>query len=413
MSRLGPLHHARLQTVLAVCAVAAAVALPVVLLSVGRGVVSHEINALSTSGYQLVVSGPGEYGIVQAHSLARQIDAVPTVAAASPILSVAVDLSAPGGGPVPLLAEGVIPAAFTATLSPQESGLFPNPLPLGDPTDSAHFAGGSYSGPAIDDLLVSTPLASADGLTVGSTVRLALSSQTGNGTAFRITGTFGVPPSIFGSTAAFAGLLPLSDLQLLVGAATNGTSGVIDAANEVDVGLAGSATMSPAAVSTAQRTVQALVPYDTVSALSTEVSQLETADTILTGFYVALSSISLSIGLVFLTVVLLRRVEADRSLMAIRRAIGEPARSLAATWARDAVTMGAAGAVGGVIAGIVVVKILAADGPPTVAQIAGFAVFDPVVLGLLALSVVGLAALVSLAATRRALALPLAEVLRG
>jgi hypothetical protein len=413
MSRWRPFRHARLQTMLAVCAVSAAVALPVVLLSVGRGVVSHEINALDTAGYQLVVSGAGEYGIDDAHSLVRQIDAVPTVGAASPILSVAIDLFPPRGGPVPLLAEGILPAAFSATLSPQEAGLFPHPLPLGDPTDEIHFDNGSYAGPAVDDLLISTPLASADELAIGTHVGLAFGAQSANATTFTITGTFGVPPSIFGSTAAFAGLLPLSDLQVLIGAATNSSSGLIDAADSVDIGLAGSATMSPAAVATAQHAVQSIVPYDTVSALSTEVSQLQAANTILTGFYLALSSISLSVGLVFLTVVLLRRVDADRSPMAVRRAIGEPASSLAASWARDAVIMGASGAVGGVLAGVVVVEILAVYGTPSVAQVASLAVFDPVVLGLLALSVVGLAALVSLAATRRALALPLAEVLRG
>jgi len=50
------LRHLRLQVVLAIAAVGAAVALPVVLVSVGGGVSAHELANLENAGYQIVVS---------------------------------------------------------------------------------------------------------------------------------------------------------------------------------------------------------------------------------------------------------------------------------------------------------------------------------------------------------------------
>ena len=52
--RGGSLRHVRLQSVLAVAAIAAAVALPVVLISVGGGVSSHELSEIQNAGYRIV-----------------------------------------------------------------------------------------------------------------------------------------------------------------------------------------------------------------------------------------------------------------------------------------------------------------------------------------------------------------------
>src|SRR5208282_1144476 len=137
--RGGRLRHARLQAILAAAAIAAAVALPVVLVSVGGGVSAHELADLQNAGYQIVVSAAGEHGIAHAHALEARILGLSSVAAASPVLSVPIDAFPTGAGPSPVLAEGVVPGEFGPTLGPTESGLFPLPLPLGDPTDVLHY----------------------------------------------------------------------------------------------------------------------------------------------------------------------------------------------------------------------------------------------------------------------------------
>jgi putative ABC transport system permease protein len=406
------LRHLRLQVVLAIAAVGAAVALPVVLVSVGGGVSSHELSNLENAGYQIVVSAGGLHGIGGAHALAEKVQSIGSVTAASPVLSVAIDAYSPSGAVSPVLAEGIIPGEFTPTLGPAESGLFPSPLPLGDPTDARHFANGSYNGPATYDVLVSTPYAAASGVRVGQQLLLSPTANRSLGTEYNITGTFGVPTEILGPVGAFAVLLPLSDLQVLTGYGPVPTSSVFDAADTIQVSVAGPVATNPAALAAVQHAVQALVPFYSVSSLTQEAAQLESAASVLTGFYLALSSVGLTVGLLFLALVLLRRVEADRRSIGVRRALGVPAASIAAGILGNGLVLALLGAVAGLLGGYVVVESLARWATSTVQEAAQLAVFDPVTLGAIVAGVAGLSLLASAVAARAALRIEISEALR-
>ena len=410
-SRGRSLRHSRLQMVLAIAAVATAVALPVVLVSVGGGVASHELANLENVGYQIVVSAAGVHGISDAHNYTRAILAIGGVTAASPILSESIDAFAPNGAVSPVLAEGIIPEEFEPTLGPTEASLFPSTLDLGDPTDSVHFANGSYSGPASLDVLVSSPYAEKFGVSEGSHIVLSPVANESLGTRYTVTGTFGVPPTILGPTGAFAVLLPLSDLQVMTGFA--GRPAVVpDAADTIQVSVAGSVATSPSALAKVRSEVQALFPYFGVSSLSQEAQQLESASGVLTGFYLALSSVGITVGLLFLALVLLRRVEADRRSIGIRRALGIPGRSIAIEILRDGALLAVLGAVAGVLGGYLIVEALAVWATSAVQEAAQLAVFDPVLLGELVAGVVALSLLAGAVATRTALRLPISEALR-
>jgi hypothetical protein len=406
------LRHARLQAVLAVAAIATAVALPVVLLSVGGGVSSHELAQLENAGYQLVVSAPGLHGVAHAHAFAQRILSIPSVAAASPVLSVAIDAFPAGAGPTPVLAEGVIPGQFGPTLGPAESGLFPLPLPLGDPTDAVHYANGTYAGPATYDVLVSSPFAQALHVTTGDQLLLGPTANATARTPYEVTGTFGVPPTALGPTGAFAVLLPLSDLQVMTGYANGSGTSVPDAADTVEVAVVPSATGQPSEIASVRDAIQALVPYYGVSALSQQAEQLEAADGVLTGFYLALSSVGLTVGLLFLALVLVRRVEAGRRSIGIRRAIGQPARAIALDVVGKGVVLAGVGALVGVGAGYLLVEGLATWATSTVQEAAQLAVFVPLTLAEIVAGVVGLSALAGSWASRVALRVELAEALR-
>ncbi|HXW66673.1 MAG TPA: ABC transporter permease [Thermoplasmata archaeon] len=408
----GSLRHARLQQALAIAAIATAVALPVVLLSVGGGVSSHELAQLENAGYQIVVSAAGEHGIGDAHAVAARLDGLSSVTAASPVLSVAIDAFGAGTGPTPVLAEGVLPGAFLATLGPAEAGLFPHPLPLGDPTDAAHFAGGAYDGPASNDVLVSSPLADANHISVGSTLLLSPAANRSLGVAYNVTGTFGVPPTALGPTGAFAVLLPLSDLQVMSGLGRNATGALIDAADTIEVSVSGAVATNPSALEGVRAEIQAMVPFYGVSSLDQEAQQLQAASGVLTGFYLALSSIALTIGLLFLALVLVRRVESDRRSIGIRRALGIPAGAIAGGIAIDGLALAVSGGLAGVLGGFLIVKALAAWGSAAVQQAARLAIFVPTTLALVVAGIVGLSLLASVVAVRAALRVDIAEALR-
>lgn len=406
--------HAQLQSVLAVLAIGSSVALPVLLLSVGGGVFAHELSALRDSGFEIVVSAAGVHGIGSSHGLAQRIDGLSGVAAASPVLSLPVDVFAQGSGPRPVLAEGVVPGAFAATSGPAERSLFAFPLPLGDPADSAHFANATYAGPSTYDVLVSTPLAQGMGLSVGDQVGLSESANGSAVTRFNITGVFGVAPTVIGPPSSFGIVLPLSDLQVLTGFArdSGGSGALLDASDSIEVALAGAASTDPTTIRAVAAEIQSMVPYYGVTSLLDEAQQLEGASAILTGFYLALSSVGLSVGLIFLALVLLRRVERLRRSIGVRRAIGVPSRMIAGEMVGAGAALAAAGAVLGVVGGTLLVLVLQRFGSPSVQTATRLAVFDPVSLALLAAGVVGLSLLASGVATRSALRLSIPEALR-
>jgi putative ABC transport system permease protein len=406
------LRHHRLQRILAIAAVATAVALPVVLVSVGGGVSAHELASLENAGYQIVVSAAGIHGITDAHNLTSRILGIGSVTAASPVLSVPLDAYYGAGGPTVVLAEGIIPDQFTPTLGPAEYGLFPNPLPLGDPTDQVHFANGTYRGPGSFDVLVSSPLAQADGVSAGSQLALSPSANRSMAEEYNVTGTFGVPPTALGPTGAFAILVPLSDLQVVSGFASGPNATARDAADSIEVSVSGSAATNPSLLNQVRAEIQALVPYYGVSSLSQEAQQLQSASGVLTGFYLALSSVALTVGLLFLALVLVRRVEADRRSIGIRRALGLPARSIAGEIVVDGIFLAAVGSLLGVVGGYLIVTALATWGSAAVQEAARLALFDPVTLGAIVAGVLILSLLASAVATRSALRIEITEALR-
>ncbi len=401
------LRHLRVQTFLAVAALSTAVALPVILLSVGGGVAQHEISSLENAGYEIVLSGPGTHPISSAHRLAEALPReISDVAAASPVLTAALVVQERNGSIRPVVAEGVIPEAFTATLGDMSGALFPTPLPLGDPTDLVHFDNGSYGGPVSPYVLVSERLLAALGLTVGSTLPVAPSSPATAWTNYTIRGTFELPPPILGPTAAFDLLLPLSNLQVLTHTTT------FDQADTVDVGLVPSAAADPATIQNVAAQIQAKYPNYAVSTLTQQASQIESVTAILTGFYLALSAVGLTVGLVFLIVLLTRRVESDQQNLGIQRALGVPARRLSLGLVREGALLGAIAGGGGVVVGVATVRALAVYGSPAVQAAARLAVFSPETLTALALVAVGLSVVASAVAGRAILRIRIVEALR-
>jgi len=406
------LRHTRWQAVLAVVAMASAVTLPVVLVSVGGGVAAHEISSLDDTGYQLVVSAAGLHGIEHAHADAAKLLGLADVREAAPILSVPVDVFNASGNVSPVLAEGVVPSQFVPTLGPTESALFPLPLPLGDPNDTVRFANGTYAGPPTYDVLLSSTYARAYHVHVGASVVLSQTANVSSGLRYNVTGLFGTPLSLVQPHGAYAALLLLSNLQVLTGYAAGPGTAVPDGADTIEVVVAPSAAESPSALAAVARDVQAAFPSYSVTTLSSEAAQLQSADDVLTGFYLALSSVGMSIGLLFLALVLVRRVERERRSIAIRRAIGVPSGAVAAAILENGAVLAAGGGLGGVVAGYVVVRGLATWGTSTVQEAAQLAQFSPAFLAELVAAVVALSAFAGLVAVRAAWRVDLLEALR-
>ncbi|MCI4369414.1 MAG: hypothetical protein L3K09_07630, partial [Thermoplasmata archaeon] len=231
-------------------------------------------------------------------------------------------------------------------------------------------------------------------------------------TPFLVTGEFGVPPSLLNPTAVFGVLLPLSDLQVLAGDARSSGGTIVDAADTIQVSLSASASTDIGAIHRVANEIGAMVPFYGITLLTDEVSSLRSSAAVLTGFYLALSSVSLAVGLLFLAVVLVRLVEAERRSIGVERALGVPGSQIARRMAARALALSSAGALGGVAGGVLIVMALENFGSPLVREAAGLAVFDPTTLLALVVGVLSLSLVASLGATRSALKIRIAEALR-
>ncbi|MCI4367602.1 MAG: hypothetical protein L3K08_07615, partial [Thermoplasmata archaeon] len=223
---------------------------------------------------------------------------------------------------------------------------------------------------------------------------------------------FGVAGPQLGPTAVFGLLLPLSDLQLMVGAAHGPNGTTLDASDTLNVALSRSAAASPGTVDSVVRAIHALVPYYSVVTVNDQATALENAQAVLTGFYIGLSGVGLVVGLAFLVLLLQREVEIERRSIGIRRAIGVPSGTIALGILARGYLLAAAGASAGIGLGIALVIGLADYAGGTVAEVAQLAVFDPQTLGRLVVAIVSMSTLAGGLAARAALRLPLSEVLR-
>jgi len=223
---------------------------------------------------------------------------------------------------------------------------------------------------------------------------------------------FGLPPGLLGPSPVFVALLPLSQLQSLVGLARASSGVILDDADSIQVAMVPALAASPAAVHRVASEIQAIVPYYSVTSLTQQTAEIQNAQAVITGFYVGLSSVGLIVGLLFLVIILLRRVEQERQSIGIRRAIGVPAWMVAQSIVAEALGLTLGGVASGVTAGIVIVELFARYGSSTVSEIASLAVFDPVELVALSAALIGLALVASALPVRRALRLSIPEVLR-
>ncbi len=116
--------------------------------------------------------------------------------------------------------------------------------------------------------------------------------------------------------------------------------------------------------------------------------------------------------MIFLAIVLIRRVETDRRSIGIRRALGLPPRWISTDILARGGALAAAGIGGGTVMGVIVISILARYGTGAVQQAASLTVYDPALLAVIAAGVLALALLASGLAVRAALRVDIVEALR-
>jgi putative ABC transport system permease protein len=406
-----------------------AVGLVVLLLALSAGIQTSSVTLADASGVDLLLASANTTfsqdtfpPISQAHSLASRVPAAdPNVATASPWLVSDLVL---GNASLWAAANGSsVPAGWGPTGSgtvgwlPNDNGGIETPdiyngtgfTAAGDP----HYAGGSYQGPPTGEIELDQGLAGVLGVSVGGLVWAAAAPPAGppslvgwysTATEFRvvgITGPFWLIPS------AFLAFLYLSELQSIVGGATNAT----DYGSLVLVHL-----HDPTTASQDQAILGAAFPSLTVFTLSNILGAIQHVVDLYRTFGELIGAIGLVVAGLFTTTVLLMSVDDRSREIALLRAVGHTRAQVASLVVEEGVLLASLGLLVGLP-----IAYLGAVGINDflLHELAGlpsgfsFVSFDAAVIlsGIGLVLAIGLAAAVVPAA--RAMQLPVSEELRA
>jgi putative ABC transport system permease protein len=333
-----------------------AVGLVVLLLALSAGIQTSSTTLADASGVDLLVASANTTfsqdtfpPISQAHSLATRIPAAdPNVATASPWL--VSDLVFGNSSLRAASSLGEVPAGWGPTGSgtvgwlPDDNAGIETPdvyngsgfTAAGDP----HYAGGTYAGPRTGEIELDQGLAGVLGVTVGSTVWAAAAPPSGpselsawytNASEFQVvgvTGPFWLIPS------AFLAFLYLSELQTIVGGASNST----DYGSLVLVHL-----HDPTTAGQDQAILGAAFPSLTVFTLSNILGAIQHVVDLYRTFGELIGVIGLVVAALFTTTVLQMSVDDRSREIALLRAIGHTRAQVAVLIVEEGVLLASLG----------------------------------------------------------------------
>lgn len=227
----------RQQTLLTVAGIAVAIALLLVVTSVGLGMLAQSTVASEDTDYWIVPEGASSSAVTdverqqlgRVHAATARIEGRDDIVSATPVLMAMVRANASASGTTEsayLVVLGVIPAPEQETLV----GLPTAQLTDGDP----HYANGSYDGPWTGEAVLSAGGAEALGISRGGSFAFERGGPNANQSTFRAV-------AVNETHAAGVGQLPvaivhLSELQRLTGAdTTDSADQILVAASESSV----------------------------------------------------------------------------------------------------------------------------------------------------------------------------------
>jgi len=302
-------------------AVAVAVALLVALQSLAAGFLAAQtaevrertfdaiVQPLATRG-DPTLTGPSAAGIDGAHAFARELEAIPGVASASPTLEAFLVTRDTAGDAIQLLAQGVVPAGHLAGLSGAQRAKF-----------DGYFTSAAED-PTSGEVVINDVLAQTTGATRGTMLAFA-PSPTDPARELRVVGIFDTP---YTGTGVLGGvsiaLFHLGELQALVDV------DVRDAATRIAVRLDDTTREDAAATA---RVVEALREARAGHQVLTKDDELEAAReraAISAGFYSAIAYVSLVVSALFVASVMVMEVQERRRDLGVLRAIGWSGASL-------------------------------------------------------------------------------------
>lgn len=323
------------RTVMTILAVAAATGLLISMLSVAEGVRLAVTNEIERSRQDLLVTTTGGTAIEQGHRVAEELAALPGVAAAMPTqwaVNPALLFNTTTGAFGSAFGVGVEPQRLQQFLDASDTfNVFGIPINFTEGQwfavpDDPHYADGRYDGNWTDEILVSRQFLTDLGVDLGETLRLSRAANL-PGREMRVMGYFDLPFLESALFKPYAVLVHLSEMQSLLGV-DRIENRTVDAIDAISIQLTQEYRTDPALVRALQADLRERYPYFQVISRQDQLDYVQDSSGVGQGFYTALGSVALVIGLLFLATVMIMNVAERTNEIGIKRAIGLSKRTI-------------------------------------------------------------------------------------
>jgi len=306
-----------------IIAVAVSMSLLISMLSIAEGIIKASSKDIEQSNEDILVSAGGSHGVENGHAFAKELSEFEGVEHASPVLGATVSFATPKGMMF-AYAEGIVPGEAWKIMPNEFRKRFEEWFSV---EDDPHYEG-NYTGNWTYEILISKSIANKFHLGKGSTLNISKSSN-GEQYSFKVVGVFNTE---FMSSGAIPELylviLHLSELQSILGYDVrkddNGSVKVIDLVDSISLMLESSYKTDLAKTKNLISEIENRYPAYKNKVLTKE-ARIESAQkqvAIARGFYTAIGSVSVLIGLLFVTCIMILSIFERAKEIGMLRAIG-------------------------------------------------------------------------------------------
>jgi len=404
------------RTAMTLIAVATSMALLISMQSVADGLIGNARANIDKSKVDIAIGVSEGHGIENGHQLLDELMAEDEVRYAGIYLTEFISFKVPGTDAQRwAVTEGVIPDATSPILHPDDAKRFPKYDHFGFKEGGDPHYENDFTGSWTYEVLIDKNMAKSFGLDRGDEVQV---SRTASGpyVTFNVSGIFDseLTGSGFGADFFFM-VMHLSELQTLAGLdimVEDNTTRVIDRIDSVSLALTMEIRTSKKKVDDYKDELEERYPFYNVITKSDRLEMMEQSMTIVNGFFLAIGSVSMMIGLLFVACIMFMSVIERTNEIGMLRAIGISRRTVFLQILSESVLIVFLGAMLGILPGYVGSILASAYIKSTVGTTDTFVIFNLVTVAKLVIMVIVIGGLISVAPAVRAMRLNIIRSLK-
>ncbi|MEW5761275.1 MAG: FtsX-like permease family protein, partial [Candidatus Thermoplasmatota archaeon] len=317
------------RTGMTIIAIALSVSLLISMNSIAEGLLQSALKDLNESKRDIIMMTEGKYGIESGHRIADDIfknKYIECISIELGTIATTLKLSIQNKKiNITAFAEGIVPEKYEKSLTKKERENFPKYGCLGFNKCSDEHYDNNYTGNWSYEILISDTIAKKFDIDKGSSIYIHYLSDT---YLFNVSGVFKTEFTTSGALGELYFLiLHLSELQTIL-KIDKENSTILDRVDRIALTLSNEAKKSKEKVEEVKNFLKEKYPYYSIITKEDRLKKIQKHVGIATGFYIAIGSVAIIIGMLFLTCIMVISVFERTNEIGVMRAIGISKRSI-------------------------------------------------------------------------------------